>query len=145
MDKQDLQKNVHKLQELIRDIDIAMMTTQGEDGALHSRPMATPLKAFDGTLWFFTQAGAAKVEELHTHQQVNLSYTNPQTGRYISISGKAYLEHDRSKIRELWDARFEKWLPGGIDNPNLALLRVKVSQAEYWDAQSAAQGTVIHF
>jgi len=41
---------IAKVAGLIKDIDIAMMTTEAEDGLLHSRPMATQKTEFDGTL-----------------------------------------------------------------------------------------------
>ncbi len=145
MDKQTYQQNVQKLHELIKDIDVTMMTTLDEDGTLRSRPMATPKRAFDGTMWFFTEAKSPKVKEMQGYRQVNLSYATPQNDRYVSVSGKGYLEHDKAKIREFWDERFEKWIPGGLDNPNLALLRIDVIQAEYWDSTQKAYGTLIDY
>ena len=53
---------------------------------------------------------------------------------------------DRAKAKELWSEEQRIWFPGGIDDPDLALLKVKVEQAEYWDkptsAMVAAQGLV---
>jgi general stress protein 26 len=41
------------LADKIKDVRIAMMTTAEADGTMHSRPMATQEKEFDGDLWFF--------------------------------------------------------------------------------------------
>ncbi len=51
--------DIQKLRELIKDIDIGMLTTVQPDGTLHSRPMSNQSSAsnFDGTLWFFTEPG----------------------------------------------------------------------------------------
>ncbi len=145
MDKQTYQQNVEKLHDLIKDIDVTMMTTLDEDGTLRSRPMATPKRAFDGTMWFFTEAESPKVQEMQGYRQVNLSYATPERERYVSVSGKGYLERDKEKIREFWDPRFEKWIKGGLDNPNLALMRIDVFQAEFWDTAQKAYGTMIDF
>ncbi len=145
MDKQLFQQNVQKLHNLIKDIDVTMMTTLDEDGTLRSRPMATPARSFDGTMWFFTEDKSPKVMEVQGYRQVNLTYSDPQRDRFVSVSGKGFLEHDREKMQELWNPRFEKWLKGGLDNPNLALLRIEVYQAEYWDAEQKAFGTQINF
>ncbi len=145
MNKQLYQQNVQKLHDLIKDIDVAMLTTLDEDGTLRSRPMATPKRDFDGTMWFFTEAKSPKVQEMQDYRQVNLSYSDPERDRYISVSGKGFLEHDQAKIRELWNPRFEKWINGGLENSNLALLRIDVYQAEVWDSESKAYGALINF
>ena len=53
-------KSVEQLRDLIKDILIAMFTTEDAYGALRSRPMATQQTEFDGDLWFFTQASSGK-------------------------------------------------------------------------------------
>ncbi len=58
--KTDAEK-MAKIDELITNINIAMLTTVDDtDGALRSRPMAYqhPKEAFDGTLYFFTDAAS---------------------------------------------------------------------------------------
>ena len=45
---------------------------------------------------------------------------------------------DRAKVKELWTAPLKAWFPKGPEDPNIALLRVDVSGAEYWDAPGSA-------
>jgi len=77
------------------------------------------------------------VHEIDRDHQVNLSYAQPDDNRYVSISGRANLVRDRSKIDELWSPFLKAWFPDGKDDPRVALLRVDVEQAEYWDAPSS--------
>jgi general stress protein 26 len=135
-DKNQHRDDVKKLGELIKDIKVAMLTTMEEDGTLRSRPMMTQQAEFDGDLWFFTGASAAKVHEIQGEQHVNVSYAEPGDQRYVSVSGAAELVRDAEKMRELWNPVYKAWFPGGLDDPDLALLKVNVSQAEYWDAPS---------
>ncbi len=128
---------VRKLASLVKGIRIAMLTTVEEDGTVRSRPMATQQAEFDGTLWFFTQASSHKVTEVEAHHQVNVAYANPDDNCFVSVSGRAALVRDRAKIRELWSPLLKAWFPDGVDDPELALLRVEVEQAEYWDAPSS--------
>lgn len=60
MANQANRESVEKLRELIKDIDIAMLTTIDEDGTLRSRPMGTQKAEFDGDLWFLRGWMAAK-------------------------------------------------------------------------------------
>jgi general stress protein 26 len=132
---------IAKLAELIKDVRIAMLTTVAEDGSLHSRPMAAQQSEFDGDLWFFTEEDALKVHEIEAEFHVNVAFADPASQTYVSVSGRAWLAHSRAKIEELWNPTIQRWFPKGLDDPRLALLKVEVDSAEYWDASSS---TVAH-
>ncbi|QSQ11510.1 pyridoxamine 5'-phosphate oxidase family protein [Myxococcus landrumensis] len=124
---------IEHLSTLIHGIKVAMMTTVDADGSLHSRPMWTQDHDFDGDLWFFTRAHAHKVDELEEDHHVNISFADPSRERYVSVSGRCQLEKDPRRMREMWSPALEAWFPQGLDDPELALLRVSVQRAEYWD------------
>lgn len=131
---------VRKLDELIHGIGIAMLTTVMPDGTLRSRPLATLGAPFDGTLWFFTHAHSGKTREIGHDEHVGLAYSNPSKGCYISITGTAQTVRDRARAEELWMPELKAWFPGGLDDPDLALLRVSVTDAEYWEVPSGTVG-----
>ena len=139
-----MSEEIKKLGELIKDIEIAMLTTE-DDGLLHSRPMATQKFEFDGDLWFFTEASSHKVDEINRARQVNVSYADPKHQRYISVSGAAELVRDQAKIKELWNPILKAWFPDGLDDPDLALLRVGVTRAEYWEAPNGKVVQLVGF
>jgi general stress protein 26 len=129
------------LKELIEDTRIAMMTTRDDDGTLRSRPLQTLRCADEGTLWFFTSASSPKVAEAASDGwQVNLSYANPDKQDYVSISGRATLSRDKKLMEAMWSKWVEVFFPKGIDDPDLALLRVDIEKAEYWDSPGTAIG-----
>ena len=68
----------------------------------------------------------------------NQSRQNPDDQRYVSVSGNAFLVRDKAKAKELWNEALRTWFPQGLDDPDLALLRVTVDKAEYWDSPSSA-------
>ena len=129
-------ETIEKLNLLIKDIKIAMLTTISQ-GILRARPMATQETAFDGTLWFFTSKQTHKAEEIAEDNRVNVSFAEPDDNRYVSMSGTAELVDDREKFEELWSPFYLSWFPDGLDDPSLILLKVTVEQAEYWDATSS--------
>lgn len=137
--------HVKKLAEMIKEIDFAMLTTVAEDGSLHSRPMSTQRAEFDGNLWFFTRASAPKVGEIEREHHVNLAYAKPEAQRYVSVSGRATVVRDPAKIEELWSPELKAWFPEGPEDPDLALLKVAVERAEYWDSPSSAVAHAISF
>jgi len=129
---------IKTLGEKIQGIRIAMLTTVETNSELRSRPMAAQDMEFDGELWFFTKADSPKVDEVQRDQQVNLAYANPDKNIYVSISGRAQLVRDQSKMRDLWKPFLKAWFPNGLEDPELALLRVQVTGAEYWDEPNKA-------
>ncbi|PTL84396.1 pyridoxamine 5'-phosphate oxidase family protein [Vitiosangium sp. GDMCC 1.1324] len=133
------------LSELIHGIKVAMMTTVEEDGTLHSRPMWTHDRAFDGELWFFTREHSPKVGEVERDHHVNLSYAEPGRERYVSVSGVARLVRDKDKARELWNPTLKAWFPQGLDDPELALLCVTVNKAEFWDTPNKRMVQLVGF
>lgn len=129
--------DMKRLGELINDIEFAMLTTTDEDGTLRSRPMGTVQSEFDGTLYYFTYGQTNKVFEVNQHHQVNVSYARPDKQQYASLSGTANLSRDRQKMEELWNPALKAWFPKGLDEPDIALLQVNVTKAEYWDSPSS--------
>ncbi len=131
-------KSFARLGELIKDINIAMLSTVADDGTIRSRPMGTQqIDLLDGALWFFTSSESPKTEEIVHRKQVNLSYASIEHQRYVSVSGQAHLVRDRAKAKELWKPAAKIWFPDGVDDPTLVLLRVDVVAAEYWDSPSS--------
>jgi general stress protein 26 len=132
------QESLKKLSDLIKGIKFAMLTTVEDGGALHSRPMATQDIEFDGDLWFFTRLDSAKVHEIHQDRQVNVSFADPDKQTYVSASGVASVVRDEAKIKELWRPAYKIFFPQGLDDPELALLKVSVQTAEYWNSPGSA-------
>ncbi|APW62258.1 pyridoxamine 5'-phosphate oxidase family protein [Paludisphaera borealis] len=133
---------VRKVALMIRGVKVAMLTTTAPDGTLHSRPMATQEAEFDGALWFFTKSGSGKVDEILHDSEVNVSYAAPEDHRYVSVSGKAALVRDRDKIEELWSPVYRPWFAQGLDDPDVALLRVDVRKVAYWDMLAGGMVTM---
>jgi len=131
----------NKIAELVKGIRMAMMTTVSADGSLSSRPMAVQEleedEPFDGSLWFLTRADSTKVEEIGEDQHVGLTFAEPDDNKYISLKGRARVNQDRSRIKQLWNPMYKAWFPAGEDDPDIAVLRVDIEEADYWEASSS--------
>lgn len=134
-----------KLTELIGGIEFAMLTTVEADGSLRSRPMAVQPSDAGNELWFFTNLDSLKVEEVEHDRHVNVAFAAPAENRFVSVSGFASVFQERGRIDELWHPAYSAWLPLGKDDPHLALLRVWVAHAEYWDAASSRMVQLVGF
>ncbi len=126
-----------KIGELIKDIRICMMTTANEDGSFDSRPMATQKAEFDGAVWFLTRGESGKVAELRDDAHVSLVYADPGEAKYVTLKGRGTASNDKTRIHELWNPMYKAWFPGGEEDPSITILRVEVTEAEYWEASSS--------
>jgi general stress protein 26 len=127
-----------KLREIVKAVDICMLTTVDERGVLHSRPMSNNREVeFGGDLWFFTYGSSHKVDEIDRTPKVNASFADVGGQLYASLSGTAELVRDRGKVAELWKPHLKAWFPEGVDTPDIALLKVTVERAEYWDGSQS--------
>ena len=143
---QTREDDLQKIRELIKDIDFCMLTTLDERGELHSRPMSSNGEVDrDGNIWFFTNVSSHKVSEIERLPKVNANFADPNEQRYVSISGTAQVIRDRARIDELWKPEFKMWFPKGKDDPEIALLRVSLEKAEYWDSPSSTIGYALSF
>ncbi len=137
-------EKLRKLREIVKAVDICMLTTVDERGDLHSRPMSNNRDIeFDGDLWFFTYGSSHKVDEVGRVPKVNAGFADIDGQLYASLTGRAEVVRDRAKVEELWKPHLRAWFPDGVDTPDIALLKVSVERAEYWDgSQSLAAHAV---
>jgi general stress protein 26 len=126
-------RKVRELAAKLKDIKIAMLTTNTLDGKQHSRPMYTFDLKDDGIIWMFISKESRKVKEIEANANVLLNYSNPQHDLYLTINGKAEISNDMAKINEYWSDRFKAWFPEGKNDANLCLLKITPEDAEYWD------------
>jgi general stress protein 26 len=138
--EKNLNPEMQKVAEKVKDIKTAMLVTLEDDGCLRSRPMQ--LQQIRGNdLLFLTGYQSGVSHEVGHDSHVNVSFADESKMVFVSLSGMASVSKDPALIEELWEAPYKAWFPGGKDDPNIAVLRVKVDHGEYWDSPS---GPVAH-
>ena len=131
------EEGLKKIGSLIKGIPIAMLVTTGSDGSFDSRPMAVHTKDFDGTVWFLTPKDSGKVHEIQEDSHATLVFSDSSNAKYVSAKGRAHITQNSAIIHELWNAMYKAWFPAGEDDPNIAVLHVDITEAEYWEASSS--------
>ena len=126
-----------KIGEMIKDIRICMMTTANPDGSFDSRPMATQKTEFDGTVWFLTHGESGKVHEIADDSHVSLLYSDTSDSKYVTAKGKASISKDKAKIHDLWNPMFKAWFPNGEEDPSISVMKITISEAQFWQASSS--------
>ncbi len=85
------------------------------------------------TLWFITAKGTQVVEAVEAGPH-KCAYVLSDGGKglYAHVMGTMSLSNDRAKLEELWNPVADTWFDGGIDDPDLRLLALKVTGGEVW-------------
>jgi general stress protein 26 len=123
-----------QLRELLGDERIVMLASVAPSGELHSRPLTLAEIDDDGMLVFLVDSAASWVLGLAPNELVNASIVNKSDATWVSVSGTATIDADRASIHRLWSKPAEAFFPDGVDSPNIQVLRLRPSSAEYWDA-----------
>lgn len=137
------QDQLEAIRSKIMHVDFGMLTTSDDAGRLTSRPMTRQQVDKEGGIWFFTSDKSPFTHELHKHPQVNVSFCDVRESLYVSISGHAELLRDRRKAEEMWNPIVKAWFPEGLDDPHLALIKVTIGAAEYWDSHSSKMAQLV--
>lgn len=128
-----------RLWDLIKDTRFGMYTHRHAGGMLHSQPLTTQNRSVDedATLYFFVPRNGEIVGHLAEDNGVNVAYANPDSDSYVSIAGRASVLEDPARKEALFNAAAKAWFPDGPQDPNLALLAVRIEHAEFWDVKES--------
>ena len=115
---------------LIKGIKFAMFSAHDGSGHPHARPMTTQNKTMrDDKLWFFLSARGDTAQKLIQQPQVTISYPVPGNDVYVSVSGSVPVVDDKVQRQALWTTFAQAWFPGGVGDPDLALVCETVGHA----------------
>ena len=116
--------------DVMREERFVMLSTATPEGKIVSHPM-TPQEVTDtGVVWFFIGLQGDQADAIRANPHVNLAFA--ETGSWLSVAGVAEFVSDRAKAAELWDGEVDAYFDGGLEDPNLGLLRVVSESAQYW-------------
>ena len=124
--------DIDRVWELMKKIGFAMLVTRDGD-KLRARPMSAYLVRDENVIYFLTDARRHMDEEIARNPQVNLSFANAGSQKYVSISGSAVISNDRAKIKQLFSTPAKAWWDSAED-PNIRVLKITPEDAEFWDS-----------
>lgn len=139
--------NLSDISEVMRSIDICMMTTRASDGSLESRPMSNNKDVdYRGDSYFFTLNDTRVVRDISRSPQVCLAYDGRDGlfGKhfYISIDGEATLITDKATMKSHWIPALEAWFENGLDTEGLTMIKVQAHHIRYWKGMEEGEITL---
>lgn len=128
--------------ELIEEIGLCMLVSHDEGGeVLRARPMSAHPRRDEDAVYFLTDLRAHKHDEIEINETVCLAFTDSGSRSYLSVSGTANLLDDRARVAELWSPAARAFWESK-DDPNLRILKVRPTLAEFWDSPGRHGTTV---
>jgi len=127
---------LRSLAERIEGSRTTMLTMCDAHGQLSSQPMTVVEMDGNGCLWMLVSNSghtARMAPEGSGMDTVNLAFSDESNSTFTSITARASLVHDRQRKEDLWSVMARPWFPQGVDDPNLAVLRLEPIKAEIWD------------
>lgn len=127
---------LRSLAERIEDSRTVMLTMCDEQGQLTSQPMTVIEMDGAGCLWMLVSKSgqtARMAPEGRGLDTVNLAFSDESRSTFTSITARATLSEDRQRKQDLWSVMARPWFPQGVDDPDLAVLRLEPVKAEIWD------------
>ena len=121
------------LAERLRDIDIAILSTRAENGAIAGRPMSNNGEVdYNGASHYFALADTHTVADIERDPQVGLGFQG-KDWFYVAVEGRAHLIRDKTQFEAHWSKDLESWFKDGIDTPGLVMIRVDAERVHWWD------------
>ncbi|TZG29592.1 pyridoxamine 5'-phosphate oxidase family protein [Sphingomonas montanisoli] len=106
-------------------------------GGQHSEPLTAQLdKDQVDRLYFFI----GRDNRLAAGGAAMAQFVSKGQDFFACLSGTVQVDQDRAMIDKLWSKPAEAWFPGGKEDPNLALLRFDIADAELWESDVSLGG-----
>ncbi|KAJ5167158.1 Male sterility NAD-binding [Penicillium canariense] len=137
-----LPQKVQDLADFISEVKFGMLTTKQSEGEfLTSRCMALAAKEHGGIdLVFHTNLFSGKTMDLTVHpQETNMSFLDPVSGAWASISGTASIVSDPETVQKYYSPQLKAWLgdmgdgvhDGGPTDPRIGVIKLEAKLATH--------------
>lgn len=141
------QLTVNDISDVLKSIDICIMTTRASDGSLESRPMSNNRDVdYHGDSYFFALGDTRVVQDITRAPQVCLGYDGRDGlfGKhfYVCVAGEASLITDKATMKRHWVPDLEAWFEDGIDTEGLTMIKVHAHHIRYWKGMEEGEITL---
>jgi general stress protein 26 len=97
------QSSVDRIWDIIENVGVCMLATQ-RAGRLRARPMEPRRDRKHRLIFAVTDSHSAKLDEIEATSDIGLIFIDAKAKAYLSITGRACVTRDISKMKEIWRA-----------------------------------------
>lgn len=124
-----------KIKEMAEDIRVCMFCTELTELPIATRPMSVQEVDDNGNLWFISSKQSNKNFEILQDDRVQLIFSKVSDSHFLSLYGHATIYRDKSKIEEVWSPVAKAWFEEGENDPDVTVIKVRPTDAYYWDTK----------
>ena len=129
------QMSLSDISKKMRDIDIAMLCTHTEGGAIAGRPMSNNRDVdYDGNSYYFTWDNSRMVADIENDPKVSLTFQGEKAFS-IAVEGVAEVIRDKKAFKKHWTDDLDNWFTDGIDTKGVAMIKVHADRLHYWNGE----------
>ena len=117
---------------LVTRSDIAIVATIDDGGCPDARAMMKVEAEGLERLWFTTNTSSAKVAHLGVDPKSCVYFVDLERWEGLTLLGTANVLRDRPSRERFWREGFERYYPGGVDDPDYSIVRFTPERAKYY-------------
>ncbi|MDO9415287.1 pyridoxamine 5'-phosphate oxidase family protein [Pararhizobium sp.] len=128
-------KSLSELSRKMRDIDIAMLATHTDGGAIAGRPMSNNGEVdYDGDSYYFTWEKSRMVADIERDAKVSLTFQGAKAFM-VAVEGEAEVIRDKAAFKKHWTPDLDQWFEDGVDTKGVVMINVRATRIHYWDGE----------
>lgn len=98
----------------------------------HFQPMTAYLDRDSDVIWVYSSKDTDLVREAAGGRHAMFTFHAEKKGLWACVGGELTETYDRTRLEKDWSPILAAWYPDGKDDPNLAMLRFDLHDAEIW-------------
>ncbi|KQY13353.1 pyridoxamine 5'-phosphate oxidase family protein [Rhizobium sp. Root482] len=133
------EKSLSEIAKRMRDIDIAMLSTHTDGGAIAGRPMSNNREVdYDGDSYYFTWEKSRMVEDIRGNSKVSLAFQGKKAFS-VAVEGQAEVIKDKAEFKDHWTPDLDQWFEDGIDTKGVVMIKISATRLHYWDGEDEGE------
>jgi general stress protein 26 len=117
---------------MIEQCGIAMVGSNGQGGYPSIKAMIKVEAEGLKTVWFSTNTSSTKVAQFLVDQRASVYFVNAIDYKGLMLFGEMAVLTDRESRQRVWRYGNEMYFPGGVDDPDYAVLRFTTVGGTYY-------------
>jgi general stress protein 26 len=130
--------------EIIEKVGVCMLTTHASGGELRSRPVEARPCREEFCVYVVTDVHSAKEFEVERNPNVGLTFIDQQANAYLAIAAHAAVLTATIQVKRWWRSTDSMWWKGP-DDPNVCVLRLRLTYGSLWDGPSSKAVELFEF
>jgi general stress protein 26 len=126
---------VEKIRELALAARVCLFGSGPATFPLTVTPMAVREVDEAGNVWFLSARSSVKNAHITHDPRVQLLFSNTGDSQYMTLGGTATVSDSRELREKYWTQMAEAWVHGGVDDPELTVIKVAIKDGYYWDTE----------